>query len=863
MPAFLKIVGGITSACAEQTPAQRLISAFGRDHLRVCGADPCADCVRTRHWGSPPRVRSRHASDAVLDGETGITSACAEQTQARPKHHPSRKDHLRVCGADLLFASFRSWPRGSPPRVRSRRAGRGVVRLLSRITSACAEQTLSARSSTTRFWDHLRVCGADQAAAGTDPGMGGSPPRVRSRRERGTPHAVDAGITSACAEQTERGWSCDDGKSRQYGSPPRVRSRPRCRGCRRGLRGITSACAEQTVGVIFVQSVLGDHLRVCGADRSTNDSQDNRTGSPPRVRSRRCSCTSVPRRCGITSACAEQTTPWSNSSTTSTDHLRVCGADLTMPPWLISAPGSPPRVRSRPRHTSRRRILRRDHLRVCGADTGRQGTQTRSGGSPPRVRSRHRTGFDAAAATRITSACAEQTAEVDGDVVDVVDHLRVCGADFGDDGRAVRGRGSPPRVRSRHFEERFAEPGAGITSACAEQTRPATESARRGRDHLRVCGADPSLPIFSERDAGSPPRVRSRLLGVDLGARVAGITSACAEQTGGATELPICPRDHLRVCGADDTTDTPFSKVVGSPPRVRSRRRQQNRHDAGRRITSACAEQTSPRSPSGNPRRDHLRVCGADPLAVGVGHASEGSPPRVRSRPLFQEPQLVVDGITSACAEQTCRSPWAWDCSRDHLRVCGADSFMGACPFRRGGSPPRVRSRLGLQRHQHARRRITSACAEQTSTPTPTSTRHRDHLRVCGADNALGAAGVVTLGSPPRVRSRPQRPDLHIGPRGITSACAEQTRAPCPPPARSWDHLRVCGADTLTVALTVSAPGSPPRVRSRLTQHGAQHAPCRITSACAEQTNQGAPDLLRDTDHLRVCGADVFVRHEW
>ena len=174
---------------------------------------------------------------------------------------------------------------------------------------------------------------------------------------------------------------------------------------------------------------------------------------------------------------------------------------------------------------------------------------------------------------------------------------------------------------------------------------------------------------------------------------------------------------------------------TGSPPRVRSRRRQQNRHDAGRRITSACAEQTRWRSVSDTRRKDHLRVCGADGHLFNRRQLKGGSPPRVRSRPLFQEPQLVVDGITSACAEQTCRSPWAWDCSRDHLRVCGADSFMGACPFRRGGSPPRVRSR---QRDRLAGDRwtgITSACAEQTTPGSAKVSVTWDHLRVCGADN--------------------------------------------------------------------------------------------------------------------------------
>ena len=208
------------------------------------------------------------------------------------------------------------------------------------------------------------MCGADELENSNVFASLGSPPRVRSRHDRVRGQIVHVGIASACAEQTSMPWMpsrvtrdhhLDCGAEgwrhlcqvRARGSPPRVRSRPRCRGCRRGLRGITSACAEQTVGVIFVQSVLGDHLRVCGADRSTNDSQDNRTGSPPRVRSRRCSCTSVPRRCGITSACAEQTTPWSNSSTTSTDHLRVCGADELAALVMALRTGSPPRVRSR------------------------------------------------------------------------------------------------------------------------------------------------------------------------------------------------------------------------------------------------------------------------------------------------------------------------------------------------------------------------------------------------------------------------------------------------------------------------------------------------------------------------------------
>ena len=191
-----------------------------------------------------------------------------------------------------------------------------------------------------------------------------------------------------------------------------MRSRPRCRGCRRGLRGITSACAEQTVGVIFVQSVLGDHLRVCGADRSTNDSQDNRTGSPPRVRSR-------PKGGGLAMT----------AKVGNTDHLRVCGADVGGGHAVASSRGSPPRVRSRHHGQQRRR---------------------REGG--------------------ITSACAEQTIGRSISITKEWDHLRVCGADYTARGCAYMPLGSPPRVRSRRSGRPGPPSARRITSACAEQT---------------------------------------------------------------------------------------------------------------------------------------------------------------------------------------------------------------------------------------------------------------------------------------------------------------------------------------------------------------------------------------------------------
>ena len=173
------------------------------------------------------------------------------------------------------------------------------------------------------------------------------------------------------------------------------------------------------------------------------------------------------------------------------------------------------------------------------------------------------------------------------------------------------------------------------------------------------------------------------------------------------------------------------------------------------RITSACAEQTTITNDANATWRDHLRVCGADTVFALTQMPSAGSPPRVRSRPRVTFDADTLVGITSACAEQTAILIRIEHILRDHLRVCGAD-FQNSTPtFSRLGSPPRVRSRPNVSRGDIVQVGITSACAEQTWTTTSSRGCGGDHLRVCGADPPLVA-----------------RLCLY---RGITSACAEQT----------------------------------------------------------------------------------------
>ena len=76
--------------------------------------------------------------------------------------------------------------------------------------------------------------------------------------------------------------------------------------------------------------------------------------------------------------------------------------------------------------------------------------------------------------------------------------------------------GSPPRVRSRPRRSVPAYQDVGITSACAEQTEFSRDETIALRDHLRVCGADAASRAAKTANLGSPPRVRSRLVGAEM-----------------------------------------------------------------------------------------------------------------------------------------------------------------------------------------------------------------------------------------------------------------------------------------------------------------------------------------------------------
>ena len=161
-----------------------------------------------------------------------------------------------------------------------------------------------------------------------------------------------------------------------------------------------------------------------------------------------------------------------------------------------------------------------------------------------------------------------------------------------------------------------------------------------------------SALLFSKR-IGSPPRVRG-ILNMTTGSSMrTGITPACAGNTRRYRQQSSRPQDHPRVCGEYVALHLVNDTQPGSPPRVRGILNCPSGPSIGRRITPACAGNTSLTVTSLKTPRDHPRVCGEYIFASRPRKTQGGSPPRVRGIPLYEPSDDSYGGITPACAGNT------------------------------------------------------------------------------------------------------------------------------------------------------------------------------------------------------------------
>ena len=377
----------------------------------------------------------------------------------------------------------------------------------------------------------------------------------------------------------------------------------------------------------------------------------------------------------------------------------------------------------------------RAHPRVRGDVAPLEITQLAGRGSPPRARGRQLVGAGALRDHGLTPACAGTSRTAPPAANFGRAHPRVRGdVDFCD-GCGFGDEGSPPRARGRLGRDRVADRAAGLTPACAGTS------------------TSPDPRMVGKR--GSPPRARGRQVGANPPFDGFGLTPACAGTSHLCRAGPVLPGAHPRVRG--DVTAMACSVKIGrgSPPRARGRPRREDRDDARRGLTPACAGTSARLAPTGSASRAHPRVRGDVNRVAGRGIGDAGSPPRARGRLWLPADHLAPWGLTPACA--------------------GTSRF--GRPGRRGcWAHPRVRG-------------------DVSSSRTALSRWSRAHPRVRG-DVVLGCGfALLVVGSPPRARGRPQ-------------ACTWVAGWP-------WAHPRVRGDVPDERGTHQQAPGSPPRARGR------------------------------------------------
>ena len=133
-----------------------------------------------------------------------------------------------------------------------------------------------------------------------------------------------------------------------------------------------------------------------------------------------------------------------------------------------------------------------------------------------------------------------------------------------------------------------------------------------------------------------------------------GITPADAGKTilhGRATKAI---QDHPRGCGENFESVIFKAADTGSPPRMRGKRANKENAADRRRITPADAGKTKAASKSFSPVEDHPRGCGENYLAAFQAVREQGSPPRMRGKPVAKKLRHRRVGITPADAGKTC-----------------------------------------------------------------------------------------------------------------------------------------------------------------------------------------------------------------
>ena len=176
----------VSPAYAGKRESGRNAVRYSWDHPRMCGEKQESGGSSGTGSGSPPRMRGKSAHV--------------------PAAFRRSRDHPRVCGEKQTVSTTSPAALGSPPHVRGKVVISRYLRLLSRITPACAGKRRPDNGQKIKSGDHPRMCGekGHEAAVGT--GSKGSPPHVRGKEAHIRRRTAHPGITPACAGKSVLGF---------------------------------------------------------------------------------------------------------------------------------------------------------------------------------------------------------------------------------------------------------------------------------------------------------------------------------------------------------------------------------------------------------------------------------------------------------------------------------------------------------------------------------------------------------------------------------------------------------------------------------------------------------------------------------
>ena len=212
--------------------------------------------------------------------------------------------------------------------------------------------------------------------------------------------------------------------------------------------------------------------------------------------------------------------------------------------------------------------------------------------------------------------------------------------------------------------------------------------------------------------------------------------------------------DHPRACGENELSLRLRLSGRGSPPRMRGKQLSCSQAAMEYGITPAHAGKTGLNTLPSLLLRDHPRACGENCLGITSRRVRQGSPPRMRGKHLETHCDCVAHGITPAHAGKTVPHLCAGDACGDHPRACGENMFTWNFGMKGGGSPPRMRGKLGDIEVERVVDGITPAHAGKTVTKPQNSRSHRDHPRACGENEIKFTENEDGEGSPPRMRGK-------------------------------------------------------------------------------------------------------------